>query len=140
MDDNSDIDMTVMALQAIAPYRDREDVKDAIQRALEYLSERQLENGGYESYSTVNSESCSQVIVDLTALGIDPATNSRFIKQEKSVLDALTSFYAGGGFCHQLEIPEANVMAMEQAYYALTAYFRFANGESSLYDMRDVNE
>ena len=29
-------------------------------------------------------------------------------------------------------------MATEQAYYALTAYFRFVNGETALYDMSDV--
>ena len=29
-------------------------------------------------------------------------------------------------------------MATEQGYYALTAYFRFRNGETALYDMTDV--
>ena len=29
-------------------------------------------------------------------------------------------------------------MATEQGYYALTAYFRFRNGEKRLYDMTDV--
>lgn len=138
MDDTSDIDMTAMALQSLAPYQEQDEVNTAIQEALNYLSERQLESGGFESYGTTNSESCSQVIVALTALNIDPLTDSRFIKNDKTILDALCSFSVDGGFCHQLKMPEADVMATEQAYYALTAYFRFQKGETALYDMRDI--
>lgn len=139
MDDTSDIDMTAMALQSLAPYRELDDVNDAIQNALQYLSNRQLENGGFESYGTANSESCAQVIVALTALHINPLTDSRFIKDGKTVLDALCAFAVDAGFCHQLKLPKADVMATEQAYYALTAYFRFQNGQTALYDMSDIS-
>lgn len=138
MDGASDIDMTAMALQSLAPYQEWGEVNAAIAKALQYLSERQLESGGFDSYGTINSESCSQVIVALTALNIDPLTDNRFVKNEKTVLDALCSFSVEGGFCHQLKMPEADTMATEQAYYALTAYFRFAKGETMLYNMRDL--
>lgn len=138
MDNTSDVDMTAMALQALAPYRKQDKVNAAIRNALTYLSERQTENGGFESYGTTNSESCSQVIVALTALNIDPLTDSRFIKNEKTVLDALCSFSVDGGFCHQLKMPTADTIATEQAYYAMTAYFRFKSGKTALYDMRDI--
>ena len=43
----------------------------------------------------------------------------------------------GGGFEH---IPSGglNGMATEQGQYALAAYFRFLDGQTSLYDMTDV--
>lgn len=134
--ETSDVDMTAMALQSLAPYRDDKQVSAAIEAALEYLSQKQADDGGYESYGDSNSESCAQVIVALTALGIDPHTDSRFVKNGKSVLDAMCRFaISGGGFCHIASMPEVNGMATEQGYYALTAYYRFVEGKSALYDM-----
>ena len=107
-------------------------------KALETLSALQRGDGGFGSWGTVNSESCAQVIVALTALGIDPATDSRFVKNGSTVLGALAGFYVdGGGFKHTAD-GERNGMATEQGYYALAAYYRFLNGQTSLYNMSDV--
>ncbi len=137
--ENADTDMTAMAIQALAPYyKTNETVKAAVDKALEALSALQRNDGGFGSWGTVNSESCAQVIVALTALGIDPATDSRFVKNSSTVLGALAGFYVdGGGFKHTAD-GERNGMATEQGYYALAAYFRFLNGQTSLYDMSDV--
>ena len=131
----SDTDMTAMALQALAPYIVKSNVKSAAKKALQYLSDNQTDNGGYESYSTQNCESCAQVTVALCSLGIDPQTDERFIKCGNSVLDALCAFSVDDGFCHQANKPQANQMATEQAYYALTAYHRLKSGKSALYTM-----
>ena len=137
--ENADTDMTAMAIQALAPYyKTNETVKAAVDKALEALSALQRNDGGFGSWGTVNSESCDQVIVALTALGIDPTTDSRFIKNGLTVLDALAGFYVtGGGFRHTAG-GERNGMATEQGYYALAAYYRFANAQTRLYDMTDV--
>ena len=137
--ENADTDMTAMAIQALAPYyKTNEAVKAAVDKALEALSALQRGDGGFGSWGTVNSESCAQVIVALTALGIDPATDSRFVKNGSTVLGALAGFYVdGGGFKHTAD-GERNGMATEQSYYALAAYYRFVNGQTSLYDMSDV--
>ena len=137
--ENADTDMTAMAIQALAPYyKTNETVKAAVDKALEALSALQRNDGGFGSWGTVNSESCAQVIVALTALGIDPATDSRFVKNGNTVLGALAGFYVdGGGFKHTAD-GERNGMATEQSYYALAAYYRFVNGQTSLYDMSDV--
>ena len=137
--ESADTDMTAMAIQALAPYyKTNETVKAAVDKALEALSALQRSDGGFGSWGTVNSESCAQVIVALTALGIDPATDSRFVKNGSTVLGALAGFYVdGGGFKHTAD-GERNGMATEQGYYALAAYFRFLNGQTSLYDMSDV--
>ena len=135
----ADPDMTAMAIQALAPYyKTNETVKAAVDKALEALSALQRNDGGFGSWGTVNSESCDQVIVALTALGIDPTADSRFIKNGNTVLDALAGFYVtGGGFRHTAG-GELNGMATEQGYYALAAYYRFANTQTRLYDMTDV--
>lgn len=137
---NADVDMTAMAIQALAAYyKSNSSAKKAVDKGLSWLSSVQQNDGGFTSWGAANSESCAQVIVALTALGINPAKDSRFIKNGVSVLDALCSFAVnGGGFKHLATETSANGMATEQGFYALVAYYRLLNGQSSLYDMADV--
>lgn len=142
---NADPDMTAMAIQALAPYYDTNaSVKEAVDKALAFLSENQGADGDYGS-----SETCAQVVVALSALGIDAAADRRFIKGGTSVLEALCSYYAedatyGKGFAHVKESSGSyvggayNGMATEQCYYALTAYERFKAAQNTLYNMSDV--
>ena len=139
MGDESDVDMTAMALTALAPYQEETDVKAAVEQALTWLSNAQQDDGGFMSWGTANSESCAQVIVALTALGIDPAVDSRFVKNGTSPLDGLCAFACeGGGFCHSNEQAEPDGMATELGFYALAAYDRFRQGMTSLFDMTDI--
>ena len=136
---DADPDMTAMAIQALAPYyKENDAVKAAVDKALDVLSELQLATGGFGSWGTENSESCAQVIVALTALDIDPAKDSRFIKNGLTILDALASYYVDGGGFRHIASGDRDGMATEQGYYALAAYYRFLNGQTRLYDMSDV--
>ena len=137
---NADVDMTAMAIQALAAYyKSNSSAKKAVDKGLSWLSSVQQNDGGFTSWGAANSESCAQVIVALTALGIDPAKDSRFIKNGVSVLDALCSFAVnGGGFKHLATETSANGMATEQGFYALVAYYRLMASKTSLYDMTDV--
>lgn len=133
----SDVDMTCMVLQALAPYYMKGDntVDSAVAKALAWLSSTQKADGSFTS----SSESHSQVIVALTRLGIDPEKDARFVKGENSALDALMKFYVSdGGFKHVLENATLNSLATQQGYYALTAYYRFKNNMSPLFDMNDI--
>jgi hypothetical protein len=136
---NADADMTGMALQALAPYYSTNTaVKTAVDAALALLSAKQNDMGGFGSVDGYSTESCAQIIVALTALGIDPETDSRFIKNGMSAVDAMCQLATqNGGFAH---IPggNRNGMATEQGQYALAAYFRFISGQTALYDMNDV--
>ena len=134
----ADVDMTAMAIQALAPYYNtRKDVKDAVDKALICLSGKQLEDGRFQSWGTTNSESAAQVVVALSALGIDADKDTRFVKSGNSALDGLLSFAVKtGGFGHDDNV--VNQMATEQAYYALAAYDRFDRKANRLYDMSDV--
>ena len=134
-----DADLTAMALTSLAPYRaSRADAAAAIERGLSVLSSLQGEDGGFGDAGSATSESCAQVVVALSALGIDPASDARFAKVGGSVLDALCAFAVpGGGFKHVAD-GEVNGMATEQGFYALVAYERLLSGKTSLFDMSDV--
>ena len=138
--ETADADITGMALQALAPYyATREDVKEAVDKALACLSDMQLATGGYASWGKENMESNVQVLVGLSALGIDARKDERFIKNGNNLLDAILGFaLEDGSFAHEVGGTEANQMSTEQGYYALTAYYRMLNGENRLYDMSDV--
>jgi hypothetical protein len=145
----ADADITAMALQALAPYYNlNEDVTKSVDEALKVLSDMQKDDGTFANIyagtsdmvnETVSSESCAQVLCALSVLGIDGEIDERFIKNNTSVLDALLSFAdtETGGFLHTSE-GEVNLMATEQAAYALTAYSRLKNQQNGLYDMSDA--
>lgn len=142
----ADPDMTGMAIQALAPYYNTNtDVKEAVDRGLDVLSNKQRDDGGFASWGSVNSESAAQVVTALSALGIDADTDPRFVKNGISVLDNLISFKdeATGGFRHIKKDQNGNVygenaMATQQGTYALVAYYRYKHGMPALYDMSDA--
>ena len=142
--DKADSDMTGMALTALAPYYTKDlKVQEAIDKAIARLSEMQDEDGGYTtSYDgttkIATSESISQVVTALSALGINADTDPRFVKNGNSVIDALLRYYVKGGSFKHIMDGELDGMATEQAYYALTAYYRFLSGKTNLYDMTDI--
>ena len=126
----SDADMTGIALQALAPYKDNESVKPAIEKALAFLSDNQGENGGFTSYGSQDSESCSQVIAGLTMLDIDVLTDSRFIKDGNTAFDMLMRYYRNYGQFAHYEDGEENSISTSQAYYAIAVMYESKNGTS----------
>ncbi len=130
----SDVDVTAMVLQSLAPfYGQSEPVTAAVDKAIELLSARQLPDGGYTSFGEVNAESAAQVIIALCGLDIDPAADSRFTKENGSVVDCLLSCRLDdGGFAHT---PGGvySASADDQALCAFVAMERQSLGEGSLF-------
>lgn len=147
----ADPDVTAMALQAFAPYYTgrisvgtelQKQIREAVDRNIQVLSDMQKTSGAYSSYGSENAESTAQVLVALSSLGIDGRTDSRFVKNGKSVLDGLLYFYISstGMFKHVDTEKSGNQMATEQSFYALVAYQRFQNKKATLYDMTDADK
>lgn len=128
-------DITGMALQALAKYRERQDVADAVERALSALSGAQNVNGGFSVGNVESSESVAQVIVGLTELGIS-LEDSRFVKNGNTLKDALLRFrLSDNSFTHLMD-SGSDLLATEQALYALVAIERMEQGKTSLYTMK----
>ena len=139
----SSIDMTGMALQALAPYRNNDsypEVKTAFDKALEHMKENMTENAGFLLDSgKENSCTTAQVLTALTAAGIDPLDKSNgFTKTgNKNIVKNLDSYKAESGFMWQ-QGQKGNGMATQQVTYAMEAYRRFAENENRLYDLTDA--
>jgi len=129
-----DIDVTAMTVNALAPSADSDaDVQSAVDRALDFLSERQESDGGYKSFGTANPESASQVLTALSALGIDCQYDERFIKNNNTVIDGIAAYRDECGAFRHTSDGDINDTATVQAYYSLTAYRRMRNGQSPLF-------
>lgn len=138
---DSDVDITAMALQALAKYQDQKAVKTATDKALTYLSNVQDSKGGFASWGTTNVESVAQVVVAFCELGMD-LNDSRFVKNGHGLVENLLSFrQSNGGFYHVMDGSDGNnQMSAEQGFYALVAIDRAENGKNSLYRMGDVTK
>lgn len=130
---SADIDITAMVVQSLAPYASRPGVQTAINNAMDWLSAK------FKAGSFRSSETSAQVVVALSTLGHDAATDPAFVKANGvSVLDDLLHYAdkTTGGFLH--DVGSDNGMSSEQAAYALVSYDRYRKGKTSLYDMSDV--
>lgn len=152
--DESDVDMTAMALQALAPYKNDEKkyngktVHEAITSALEFLKKEQTNSGAFKMAGEENLESTAQVVVALTSLGLDP--QKEFVKKGNSLIDGMLQFQMkDGGFVHSKKynqdnptaLPdESNTMASEQALYAFVSIERENREMRSLYDYRQEQD
>ena len=114
MGDVPEADVTAMALQALAKYRDREDVGAAVERGLKLL----------EAAEYTTSEAVSQTIVALCELGM-PA--------DEKVKLLLTYQTEAGDFRHVMD-GTADALSTEQAFYALVSASLQLSGKS-LYRM-----
>ena len=135
----SNVDITGMTLTALYPYRDQPAVAEACEKAFAWLSESQLDNGGFPYGNGETSESCVWAIVACTTWGINPDTDPCFIKNGCSAIDNLLTYYLEeeAKFEHGRGAG-ANAMATDQATYALVAYDRLVKGAPALYDYSDV--
>ena len=143
--DAADVDLTAMALIALAPLTgENEAAAAAAERALNCLSALQEEDGGFSNAGLPNCESCAVTLTALCCLGIDPARDTRFIKNGHTLTDALLSYrLEDGSFTHAFtadpENPSAeplapNDMSCQQALYALSAYYHLLTDGANIFD------
>ena len=117
-------DYTAMTLQALAYYNQLPEVNDFVALCVESLSQIQSAQGDYG-----NCESTAECIIALTALGIDPFTDNRFIKNGISLGESLTHFKEGKGYIHERGGKNFDgQMSTEQALLAIDAMQNFGEG------------
>lgn len=132
--DAADPDVTAMALQALSRYREDSAVDAAVKRAVDRLSQMQKPTGGYEGWGVDSCESAAQVIVALGELGIG-LDDPRFVKNGVGLLDNLLSYRLEDGSFAHMPGGTSDLLATEQAFYALVSVQREQTGQTGLYDI-----
>ncbi|EEL44858.1 LPXTG-motif cell wall anchor domain protein [Bacillus cereus Rock3-42] len=125
-DSASSIDVTGMVLSALALYQDREDVKPAVQKAVAYLYNKQLENGGFSADGQENSNSVAQAIIGLSL--VKDVDQNRL---HKAMQNLLSYQLPNGEFKWLPGDQNGSGMATEQALLAL---LQFKDLGKSIYD------
>ncbi|ARO57803.1 DUF4430 domain-containing protein [Bacillus cereus] len=130
-DSASSVDVTGMVLSALAPYQERSDVKPAIQKAVTYLYNEQLQNGGFSADGQENSNSTAQAIIGLSL--VKDVDQNRLHKAMQNLLSYQLS---NGEFKWLPSDQNGNGMAAEQALLAL---LQFKEMGKSIYDWSNVD-
>ena len=138
----ADTDITAMTITALSQHLSVTGVLDAVNASLSFLSSKQTASGGFIASGNTqeSSESISQVIIALSSLKLDAVTDTRFIKNGKSLIDNLISYKTSeGGFSHINDGSGTDIVATQQGLLALEAYNRFLSNKTYVYDLTDVS-
>ncbi|MEK4695153.1 DUF4430 domain-containing protein [Bacillus sp. FSL M8-0063] len=130
-DSASSVDVTGMVLSALAPYQDRPDVKPAVEKAVAYLYNEQLENGGFSADGQENSNSAAQAIIGLSL--VKDVDQNRL---HKAMQNLLSYQLPNGEFKWLPSDQNGSGMATEQAFLAL---LQFEDLGKSIYDWSNVS-
>ena len=140
-ENDEDVDLTAMAVQALSGERTRPDIAEAIEKAFDWLSSRQTEDGAMPSQGTPTAESTAQTVIALCSMGIDPTADGRFRKANGDLLSALERFRLPDGcFAHLSDDEKANGIATQQTLLALCAAERLRAGKTGVYDLKSKTE
>jgi hypothetical protein len=80
-----------------------------------------------------NPQSTAQVVVALSALGIDCEQDQRFIKNGNTLFDGIEKYRTADRRFSAKEGGEFNYTATVQSFYAAVAYLRMCEGRAPLY-------
>lgn len=131
---NSGVDTTAMVLQSLATYKNRTEVEEAIEKGLTYLSK-----SIQPKFDAGSSEANAQVLLTLSVLGKDAATEKGFSTKYDNVITALMEYFVDGqGFKHTKDSGKINQMATIQALQGLDAYDHFANKKENYWDLSQM--
>jgi hypothetical protein len=117
-------------MAALSAYTGRSSAKTLLDKLVRGAANH-VAGAGY--YSNANSD--AMLIIGFIAAGVDPETVlcASGITLVEDMLRYAND--ANNGF---LYAGEDNALATEQGFYALTAYDRFRQGKTRLFDMTDI--
>ncbi|WP_252188725.1 DUF4430 domain-containing protein [Bacillus mycoides] len=128
----SNVDVTSMVLAALATYQEQQDVKPAIQKAVDYLYKQQLGNGGFAADGQENSNSTAQAVIGLSL--VKDVDHNRL---NKAVQNLMSYELPNGEFKWLPSDQKGSGLATEQAFLAL---LQFKDLGKSIYDWSNVVE
>lgn len=127
-----DVDITAMALQPLARYQVTDaKVEAAVKKAVTWLKGAVKDDFGYGT-----PESTAQVLIALSALGIDPTvSDAGFGTVNMNMITSMMAYKCeDGGFAHVLG-NVTNGMATTQVLEALDAYVLFKKNNAAYWDV-----
>ena len=138
-DEVPDPDTTAMVIAALAPYKTASGVSDVLRSAFNWLSENQNPSGGYSAWGSESSPTMAQVVIALCENGIDPVTDTDYIKNGNNLLAVLGGYVRTDGGVYLTsgsKNPEAS--PTYQTLRAYASYNRLLENKCGVYDFSDA--
>ena len=110
-----DVDMTAMAVSALAPCKTDAKAAATIEKAVAFIASVQNENGGFSSFGAENAESTAQVVIALSSL----CEKTELLE---SAYAAMQTFMLGDGTYEHVKGGGSNASATAQCVCAAVAY------------------
>lgn len=127
-----DVNTTAVVISALAPFQeDSQEVRQAVDKAVQRLSEAQSVDGGFLSQGVLSGDSLASVITALSKIGIDANTDSRFVKEGKGLVDLLLGYRSEDSLSGEA-VSDGN------AAEALAAYELFKS-DKGIYEFKKLN-
>jgi len=123
-----DADRTAMMLQALAPYQSDPRVKDFGGMAFKVIASQENSDGTFRLDEDETLESLIQAIIAKERWGKDVTKN----------LKALMEYMLTDGSFEHVKGKGSDLMATEQALYAMVNHQRNLEAKTDIYDMKDV--
>lgn len=137
MGNETDIDVTSMVIQAMAPYYYvDEKVKKHIDKNIDLISKKQLSDGSFLNSGMANSESLSQVVLMASCMNIDLERDNRFIKNDINIYKVLDKFKTKDGLYSHILDGENNTLSTMQAFYSLGSMTLNKTNNTNLFKIR----
>jgi len=123
-----DVDRTAMMLQALAPYKNDSRVKAFGEEAFKVLDGQENPEGTFSLAGDNTLESLTQAII----------AKERWGKDVRKNLEAILEYQLSDGSFEHIKGLGSDLMATEQAFYALVNHQRNLQGKSDIYEMKGV--
>ncbi len=123
-----DVDRTSMMLQALAPYKSDSRVKAFGNQAFKILDAQENPDGTFELSGDDTVESLIQAVIAKGRWGKDVTKN----------IKAIMEYQLPDGSFEHIKGKGPDIMATEQALYAMVNHQRRLEGKSDIYEMKDV--
>lgn len=119
-DSGSSVIQTALAITALSPYRNEEEIAPALKSALQYLQNHQSRNGSFYENGQPSTSAIAKVIVALNCLEIS-IDDPRFLKNGENLAQVLLRYVSLDGGFQEGEQEGSDVIATENAILALTS-------------------
>lgn len=131
------LDLTAMALQPLARYQTQyPEVAEAVAKAVEWLKTAVGDDYGYGT-----SEGTAQVVIALSALGIDPTmAEAGFGSTNMNMITNLMQYQgSGGGFIHQIGMDITYEISTIQVLEAFDSYLMSTKDGAAYWDVKGTS-
>lgn len=117
-----DLDTTAIIVQALSKFEDKDEVKDAIEDAIKYFEDSQLDDGEFLFMGDKNPYTLIEIIQALISIDYDIYSKD-FSKNNDNLVDILFRYYDDGKFVYKTKFGKEEKLCTQRAFTLLAQIY-----------------